>query len=42
MKGASNKVILREFAYELVYSPKKGSRNRTISHMELIESVSYF
>ena len=32
-KGALKKAILREFAYELIYSPKKGSRDRTRSRI---------
>ena len=36
-KGALKKAILREFAYELIYSPKKGSRDRTRSRIVSIE-----
>ena len=41
-KGALKKVILREFAYELIYSPKKGSRDRTRSRIVSIERKLYF
>ena len=41
-KGALKKVILREFAYELIYSPKKGSRDRTRLRIVSIERKLYF
>ena len=41
-RGALKKVILRLFAYELIYSPKKGSRDRSRSRIVSIERKLYF
>ena len=38
-KAGLKKVILREFAYELIYSPKKGSKDRTRSRIDWKEIV---